>query len=111
VTDARPLFADRVAVVMRLRGLSRPAAERLAFEAVLVDRLSAIHSRRLDRLIAAGCSHCESKVERLVRCDARVGGTQAWLSSSPRLGERPLSTVSGRAPWSSWSRKRKPSRQ
>jgi hypothetical protein len=48
-----------------------------------------VHSPRLDRLIAAECSHCDGGGGRLVRHDARRGGTQVWLSCASccaRLG-------------------------
>jgi hypothetical protein len=48
-----------------------------------------VRSPRLDRLIAAECSHCDGGGGRLVRHDARRGGTQVWLSCASccaRLG-------------------------
>jgi hypothetical protein len=39
-----------------------------------------VHSPRLDRLLAAECSHCDGSLGRLVRHDARVRGTQVWLA-------------------------------
>jgi hypothetical protein len=39
----RQIFEDRVATVMRVRGLLRPEAERVAYEIVLVDRLNDTH--------------------------------------------------------------------
>jgi hypothetical protein len=39
----RRIFEDHVATVMRLRGLLRPEAERVAYEIVLVDRLNDTH--------------------------------------------------------------------
>jgi hypothetical protein len=39
-----------------------------------------VGSPRLDRLLLAGCSHCNSPVGRLVRHDARAGGEQIWLA-------------------------------
>jgi hypothetical protein len=48
-----------------------------------------VHSPRLDRLLAAGCSHCGGSHGRLVRHNARAGGTKVWLaccSCNARLG-------------------------
>jgi hypothetical protein len=48
-----------------------------------------VRSPRLDRLLEAGCSHCDAPFGRLVRHDARGGGTQVWLSCASccaRLG-------------------------
>jgi hypothetical protein len=39
-----------------------------------------VHSPRLDRPLAAGCSHCRGPVGRLVRHEAGAGGTQVWWS-------------------------------
>jgi hypothetical protein len=39
----RQAFENRVELIMRVRGLPRPEAERLAFEAVLIDWLNATH--------------------------------------------------------------------
>ena len=39
----RQAFENRVDAIMRVRGLTRPEAERLAFEAVLIDWLNATH--------------------------------------------------------------------
>jgi hypothetical protein len=54
-------------------------------------------SPRLDRLLAAGCSHCDSPVGRLVRHNAGPGGQQIWLSCTnycARLGgQLPLARV------------------
>jgi hypothetical protein len=50
-------------------------------------------SPRLDRLLLAGCSHCNGQVGRLVRHDARAGGEQIWLaccSCNARLRGGPL---------------------
>jgi hypothetical protein len=38
------------------------------------------HSPRLDRLLAAECSHCDGLAGCLVRHDARAGGAQVWLA-------------------------------
>jgi hypothetical protein len=48
-----------------------------------------VKSPRLDRLLAAGCSHCDCPVGGLVRHDARAAGEQIWLaccSCGARLG-------------------------
>jgi hypothetical protein len=45
-----------------------------------------VRSPRLDRLLAAGCSHCDGPVGRLVRHDARGGGTQVWVSCAGCCG-------------------------
>jgi hypothetical protein len=53
-------------------------------------------SPRLDRLLLAGCSHCNGRVGRLVRHDARAGGEQIWLaccSCNARLRGGPLAHV------------------
>jgi hypothetical protein len=39
-----------------------------------------VHSPRLDRSLAAECSHCRGPVGRLVRHEAGAGGTQVWWS-------------------------------
>jgi hypothetical protein len=53
-------------------------------------------SPRLDRLLLAGCSQCNSPVGRLVRHDARAGGEQIWLacfSCNARLRSGPLAHI------------------
>ena len=39
-----------------------------------------VYSPRLDRLPATADSHCDGPAGRLVRHDARAGGTKFWLS-------------------------------
>jgi hypothetical protein len=50
----RQAFENRVDAIMRVRDLPRPEAERLAFEAAVIDWLNATHPDTLfDR-----CAHC-----------------------------------------------------
>ena len=48
-------------------------------------------SPRLDRLIAAECSHCRDPAGRLIRHGARAGGTKVWRASCILLiGRSPM---------------------
>lgn len=38
------------------------------------------HWPRHHRLLAIGCMHCRGPLGRLVRHDARAGGTKVWLA-------------------------------
>ena len=72
----RQTFEAAAARVMRIRGLSRPKAERAAFDSLLVERLNATHPDTLsDR-----CAHCG----RLETSGAALkpigwGARHAWL--------------------------------
>jgi hypothetical protein len=39
-----------------------------------------VHSPRHHRLLAIGCMPCRAPLRRLVRHDARAGGTKVWLA-------------------------------
>jgi hypothetical protein len=71
----RQAFEAEVARVMQIHGLSRPAAERAAFENAVVDHMNATHPGTLsDR-----CAHC-SKFETPGRVLLPIGtGPHAWL--------------------------------
>jgi hypothetical protein len=76
VTGMRLIFEDHVAVIMRVRGLSRLEAERAAFENTIVDRLNAAFpDTPPDR-----CGHCSrSETPGRVLLPIGFGVRHAWL--------------------------------
>lgn len=62
---------------MRVRGLSRPEAERFAFEAILIDHLNATHSSSTDPNYCAHCRRAEAPGRVLL--PICVGLRHAWL--------------------------------
>jgi hypothetical protein len=79
--ELRRSFERHVAFIMRMRNLLRPEAERLAFEAVLVDRLNAVFpDTRSDR-----CAHC-GRPETLdaVLLLLGYGAFHSWLHADRR---------------------------
>jgi hypothetical protein len=73
----RRVFEDHVATVMRLRGLLRPKAERVAYEIVLVDRLNDTHPNTPSNR-CAWCGELEKKPGDLTPHGTDARGV-AWL--------------------------------
>lgn len=72
----RQTFEGHVAIMMRMRGLSRFEAERAAFENTVVDHLNATHPDTLsDR-----CAHCgKCETPHAILLPIAVGVRHAWL--------------------------------
>jgi hypothetical protein len=72
----RQAFENRVDAIMRVRGLPRPEAERLAYEAALIEWLNATHPDTLsDR-----CAHCgELEEPGATLLPIGVGSRHPWL--------------------------------
>ncbi len=78
VGEWRLLFEDHVATIMRARSLSRPEAERVAFQIVLVEFLN----RTYPNTPSGRCAWCgRSETPGAVLLPIGVGARHAWLHS------------------------------
>jgi hypothetical protein len=77
-SELRRIFEGHAAAVMRLRGLPRLEAERVACEMVLVERLNAAHPDTDPNR----CAHCgRSETPDAILLPMGVGVRHAWLHS------------------------------
>ena len=78
MTDVCQIFEDHVAVIMRVRGLSRSEAERFAYDNTIVDRLNATHPNTDPNR----CAHCgKHEIQGAALQPLGWGARHAWLHS------------------------------